>query len=175
VDPKIIAAIIGGLSGLAVAYLSYKSGRYVSKLNLSAKHRSEIVKRQLDAFESLWSIFDAACSSGGEGRMIKHVQNKKYISVSECEKFVRELEERFNGKSGYYISVKCRNALFKFRDHIRENFILNSGKEDLVVFSNEKEFFDKRTFARLSLRAEVGTTDLKVTQEELKKYEDKNT
>jgi hypothetical protein len=81
---EVIAAFIGGTVGFAVAYLTVHFEIRKIKLQLQAGHRGELVRRQLNACEKIWAIFDAASRSGGEGRIIKN-QDDRYIPYSELK------------------------------------------------------------------------------------------
>ena len=170
--PEIISAIIGGIAGLMSAYIKQLWDFHKTNMELSAQHRAEIVKRQLDAFEAIWSIFDAASSTGGDGRMIQEIDGQHTLSIEECKKFIRKLEETFNGKSGLYISKKCREHLFAFRDHIKKECLAPAGQAAHIQITNSGilKFHELRRNARLCLRGEIGTTDLKVAKEEFGRH-----
>lgn len=169
---EVLAAMVAALTGFGVAYLTLRTQIRQARMQLGAVHRAEIIRRQLDALEAIWGIFAAASRSGGEGRMLQATGGGQAISVEEARAFIRLLEDTFNARSGLYLSQKARRALFGFRDYIRDELIGNSSN-GLLPLSTEQlaAFHEKRRFVRLCLRAEVGSTDLRVAQEELRLYE----
>lgn len=169
---EVFSAIVAASAGFGVAYVTLRTQISQVKMQLGAAHRSEIIRRQLDALESVWSIFDAASRSGGDGRMLQNTNDSYAISVDNAQTFIRCLENTFNSKHGLYLSQKARRALFSFRDFIRDELIDNATSGLQAISSDQcNSFYEKRKFVRLCLRAEVGSTDLRFSQEELRHYE----
>lgn len=178
---EVFAAVVGGIVGGVVAIVAaFVTAKVTSRtelrkalVTLQAQHRSELVRRQLDAVEQFWGIFDATCRTGGSERMLQGRKGNQSLSIKEAAGFVRLLEQTFNAKPGLYLSEKTRKALFKFRDFIRDDLIGERGEDDVIPMPEEvlKVFYELRKHARLCLRGELGTVDLRVAQEEMKRYE----
>lgn len=170
---EVLSAVIGGAVGFAAAYLTVQFEIRKIKLQLQAAHRGELVRRQLNACEKIWAIFGAASRSGGEGRMIKNQDGQRFVQAEEARHFVRRLEDAFNSENGIYLSRRCRERLFEFRDFIRDAFCQEDRSHLLLPLSEQQfaTFYELRRRARLALRAEVGTEDLQVASEELSRYE----
>lgn len=178
-ENEVVAALIGGIAGvvagIGAAWVTMRAQITKVQIQLGAQHRGELVRRQLDACEDIWAIFDAASRSGGAGRMLQGQEGKRFIKVENAQAFIRRLEEAFNSKSGIYLSRNCRSKLFKFRDFLREQ--LSSAQTDQEEMSlplpeeQFKRFYELRRQARLALRAEVGTEDLRVAREALRQSE----
>ncbi|MCU5772456.1 hypothetical protein N5923_19870 [Erwiniaceae bacterium BAC15a-03b] len=169
-----LAAFLGTGIASYVAFLSVKKQTKQAMKTLSASHRAEIIRRQLNALETIWSIFDATSRSGGNGRIIQKDGDKIFLSISNTRQFIDLLEKTFNSKSGLYLSERCRRNLFDFRSYLTTIINKNVENNGLVDFNEKKlkDFYDKRRYLRLIIRKEVGSLDLKLTSEEISRYEE---
>jgi len=177
-EKEIITALIAATSALVVAiigfivtYITINKQVSQSVKALSASHRAEIIRRQLDAVESIWGIFDATSRTGGKGRIIQLKQGGVYISLANTKAFINLIEKTFNGKSGLYISKSCRRKLFDFRDYLISLTKNTPAGVPLSLLSPQQfdEFYARRMELRLKIREEIGALDLNMTKEELNK------
>lgn len=175
-EKEIISAIISGITAFIGAGLASFCSFYVirkqneqAQRGLAALHRSELIKRQLDAAEEIWSIFDATSRSGGENRIIQIAKGKRFVSIKNTKSFIDKLEKTFNDKPGIYISENCRRSLFSFRDYLKENYLKSEEISDHIILSEEEfeDFYQKRKSLRLLIREETGTTNLDLAKQEL--------
>lgn len=165
------SSFVGAGIGWIVAYKTVKKQVNQSVKNLAASHRAEIIRRQLDALETLWGIFDATSRTGGQGRIIQHKEGNVYLSVLNTKKFIALIEKTFNGKSGLYFSETCRRKLFDFRSYLLSFTNAAPAGIPLINLSSHQfdEFYNKRKELRLQIRKEMGSLDLKMAEEELDK------
>lgn len=159
----------GAFVGGGFALRSVKKQNQQAMRALSASHRAELIRRQLNALETIWSIFEATSRTGGENRIIQWAGDDCFVSVFNAKQFIEKLEATFNSKSGLYLSEKCRRQLFLFRDDIKRIITQLEHQDGLIPFRSYclTAFYKKRKRLRLVIRDEIGSRNLKVAQEEL--------
>lgn len=169
----IIAAIISALVGFLTALITTIVSINKLELQLKAKYRSELAKRQIDACEMFWQIFGPTSLTEGEHRIIRKSKSPEPIlDIREAEDFVDKFQETFSSKAGLYLSEETRRKLHQFRDQVIEIKKKSDGttNEIKLVPADVQSFWELRKAARLALRDEVGSTNLTVAHTEYRAY-----
>jgi hypothetical protein len=169
ITDTVIASIVGAIAGVITSLLASWIGYRTLRTEFLAKHRLELISKQIAACEALWIVLEPVSRSVGENRVIKARGNKHYVDVQAAKELCAKLTLVFNSLSGLYYSRFLRKALFDLRDFIEKEFLANAqeGQTELEV-SNTKanNFLDGEVQnLRIALRKEIGTEDLSVAKE----------
>ena len=167
-SPVVIAALVGFFSAVITSLIAGWIGYRKLKSKFLAQHRAELIKRQISACESLWSVLEPLSFSDGPDRVIKDSLTNPRVTIPNAKQLSRELMRVFYSPAGLYYSRSLRDALFGLRDFIRDEFIAKAEneKDELEISKTKRDKF-RRVInnLRVALRNEIGTKDLNVTQE----------
>ena len=161
-----IAALAGFITAIVASIIaSWVSFRSI-RTEYKTKYHSELIGRQIQSCENLWSALGAASRTIGDQRLI--VVNKKDATISvECaKKIYNDLSSVFNSSSGLYFSKNLRQSLFELRDFLGQEILLKVKKEAFLQWSKTKanDLDGYIQNLRNAIRHEVGVEDLTIAK-----------
>ena len=177
----IISALLAAVAGLIAAVVSYiaadrKNRNAINslKIELRASYRSELAKRQIEACEKFWELFGPTSTTEGNSRIISKFKTTPTLDIAETDAFIANFQSVFSSKAGLYLSKQTRDELHEFRDFLIEmrNSSPQSSNQIRLSRVQADRFKLLRGIARLAIRREIGSTDLKVAPEGLRDHND---
>lgn len=136
-------------------------------------YKSELAKRQLDASEEMWALFQPTSLCGHGDNIIFKTSNNYHFDISRAEAFVSEFNKTFSGSNaaGLFMSEETRASLHIFRDFVISDFIKAYQKTNHRGLNKAqvKKFKELRQKARLSLRTEIGGVNITIANDEYQK------
>lgn len=169
ITDTVIASIVGAIAAVITSLLASWVGYRTLRAELLAKHRQELISKQIAACEALWAVLEPVSRSVGENRVIKARGNKHYVDILAAKELCAALTKVFNSPSGLYYSRLLRTALFNLRSFIEKEFLENAqeGQPELEISNTKANNFlaDEVQNLRIALRKEIGTEDLAVARE----------
>ena len=154
---------------LRLAEIKHENKLLLKERERRDKYRTELAIRQLDAAENLWKTLEPTSLSQGQNRIIENSYSEPTAKVKEAGEFISNFTDAFNQGAGLYISKETRVSLHKFRDYIRSEIVESNVSADTFPLSAElvQTFKYLRREARIALRRELGSADLRAAIGEL--------
>jgi len=150
-----------------------KTKKYLEReLTLEARkdtYKSELAIRQINATEEIWSLFTVTSLSNIGNNIVNYKSENHYYFIKDnAIEFVENFNKTFSTKAGLYIDKDTREALYNFRNYIKEQMIeeYNKTSDRKLNEQQVKEYKRLRTDARLKLRNQVGSFDLTIGHDE---------
>lgn len=159
-----IAALVGALTALITSTIAGWVSFSSIRTEFKSKYHSELITRQIQSCENLWSVLAIASRTMGEKRLIVKNENSATISVEQARKLYDDLTSVFTSPSGLYFSRNLRLSLFDLRDFLSEEILLEAKEEASFQWSKTKanELDGYIQNLRNAIRHEVGAEDLKL-------------
>lgn len=159
----LLTAIVGSLSGFFASFISVYFAYKSIKSDYRGKFELEIISKQINACETLWSILSVASKSEGEDRILTHKNDQITLDAQGAKKLYDALNQIFNSPMGLYFSRALRKSLFELRDFIYSEFLQKATKENHISNTKAAKFDGYIQNLRVAIRREIGVVDLSVT------------
>lgn len=165
-DTKLFAALIAFLSAIMTSLIGYWVAYKKIQKELHTTHKSDLIKKQMEACERLWASLEFASFSPGDDRIIQESESGVSVNIDLSRQFISNLVSVFHSSVGIYLSRNVRKELFGLRDFVASEFIDAGGSKDEIQISKTKaeKFRNKVTKLRIAIREEIGVEDLTVTK-----------
>ena len=132
-------------------------------------YKTELATRQLDAAQSMWSLFDVTSLNDDENAIVKGIlEGKPNFDIEMANKFVKDFNNKYAASAGLYISRPTRIALHNFRNYIIDDMIKEYYKTQNRAMDTHaiEKFKSIRKEARLALRNEIGSENITLAKDE---------
>jgi hypothetical protein len=162
-------SLINNLLKKDIEILKKEHQLIISKETRKSEYKKELAIRQLDAAQEMWCLFGNTSLNAGNSNIIEETSDGIIFYKDRAKQFITSFNNSFNGKSGLYISSETRKQLHCFRNLLIE--LCNTsdpGVNDLKVDVAIKSIFKYyRTEARLALRTEIGSRNLRIANKNM--------
>lgn len=165
-NDTLIAAIVGSVSAL----ISSTIGSWISYRLLKSEYRNkfrlELITKQIDACEKLWSSLALASKSRGANHVLQHRNKNIFLNIQAAMILHENLVDALNLSSGLYFSRVLRSSIFELKDYI-EMEISDAVTENEVSISKTKanKLDGYVQNVRMAIRKELNLENLQVTKE----------
>lgn len=165
--PMMISAMVGSFSAVLTSIISVCIGYKRLKVELLAKHRTELIHKQIEAAEALWRCLEPLSIADGDNRIIFEKDERNVARIQVAKAFYHAVTSLFFSTSGLYWSKNLRRSVFGLRDFLDDKMIkISRGQEEVCISNRTKKSFDYLVIELYkNIRSDIGTTNLQVGKE----------
>ena len=108
---NLLVALVAFISALITFSIGVWAAYKRLKKELHLAHRSELIKKQMEACERLWQALEMELFSPGNNRMLTANESRTVVDIEKAKEFINNIISVFHAPVGIYLSRNVRKSL----------------------------------------------------------------